>query len=538
MRARSVLGVTCILIAALAAVRAQTREPYDVLIRNGHVVDGSGNPWYRADVAIRGDRIAAVGQLRDAAAARTIDATGLYVTPGFIDTHSHSGPGLATAALSAGTPLLAQGVTTVFVNPDGGGPVDLAAQRAALVANGLGLNVAQFVPHGSVREAVLGMADRRASPAELDRMRELVRRGMREGAWGLSSGPFYAPGSYSDTAELVALARAAGEYGGAYQSHIRDESDYTVGVLAAVDEVITVARDARVPSVVTHIKALGPSVWGFSAPMIRRIETARRDGLEVWADQYPYDAGATNLQAALLPRWAQAGGEGELRKRLEDAPTRAAIRGEMVTNLARRGGADRIQFRRVRQDPSIEGKTLAGVARARGKDAVDVALALLDEGNVSIVSFAMHEDDVRAFMRQPWTMTASDGDLVPFGEGVPHPRSYGTFSRKLQRYVVDEPVLTLEFTVRSMTSLPARVYRMKDRGEIREGAAADVLVFDPAAIRDRATYAEPHQIAEGMLHVFVNGRAAVQDGRLTNARAGRVLRRDEGARASGSAAAR
>lgn len=510
-----------ILLFAQAALPPQD---FDVLLKNGRVFDGSGNPWRKADVAIRGDRIATVGELKAAAARQVIDVAGLYVAPGFIDTHSHAGPGLASEKLGPGQPLLAQGVTTVFVNPDGGGPVDLAKQREALLLQGPGVNVAQFVPHGSAREEVIGMADRRAEPAELERMKALVRRGMEEGAFGLSSGPFYPPGSYSDTAELVALARVAAEHGGAYQSHIRDESDYTIGVLAAVEEVVTVARQAGLPGVVTHVKALGPSVWGFSGAIVQRIERARAEGVEVWADQYPYVASGTGLAAALLPRWAQAGGQGALKERLASPEWRKKIRAAMVENLARRGGAARIQFRRVAADPKLEGRTLELVAQERGADPVDVALQLLDRGGASIVSFNMSEDDVRTLMRPAWTMTASDGDLVPPGEGVPHPRSYGTFPRKLRRYAIDEPVVTLEHALRSMTSLPALVYRMQDRGELRPGAYADIVVFDLARLRELSTYAEPHQLAEGMRHVFVNGRAALRDGAFTGERAGRVLR--------------
>jgi N-acyl-D-amino-acid deacylase len=517
-------GVFALLL--LIASRPAAAQEYDVLIRNGRVFDGSGNPWLRADVAIRGDRIAAMGDLKQASARIVVDAAGLYVAPGFIDTHSHAGPGLASEQLGHGRPLLAQGVTTVFVNPDGGGPVDLAQQRESLQRQGPGVNVAQFVPHGSVRAEVIGMDDRRATPAELERMQALVRRGMQEGAFGLSSGPFYAPGSYSDTAELVALARVAAEKGGAYQSHIRDESDYTIGVLAAVDEVISVAREARLPGVVTHVKALGPSVWGMAPRIIDRIEKARAEGIEVWADQYPYEASGTGLAAALLPRWAQAGGANALKERLASEEQRKKIRAAMVDNLARRGGAARLQFRRVVSDPKLEGRKLSDVAKERGVDPVDLALQLLEKGGAGVVSFNMSEDDVRALMRPAWTMTASDGDLVPEGEGVPHPRSNGTFPRKLRRYALDEPVVGLEHALRSMTALPARVYRLGDRGELRPGAYADVVVFDIQSLRDRATYAEPHRLAEGMRHVFVNGRAALRDGALTAERAGRVLSRN------------
>jgi N-acyl-D-aspartate/D-glutamate deacylase len=515
------------LLSAAGAARAQQpAQTFDVLIRGGRVLDGSGNPWFRADVGIRGDRITAVGDLSEARAARVIDATGLLVTPGFIDTHSHAGGGLATPGLSHARPLLAQGITTVFVNPDGGGALDISEQREALLADGLGVNAAPFVSHGSVRRAVLGMEDRLADEAELDAMRDLVRRGMEAGAWGLSSGPFYTPGSFSDTRELVELSKVVAPFGGAYQSHIRDESDYSIGVMAAVDEVVTVAREAGIAGVWTHAKALGPPVWGFSMALIRKLEQARAEGVEVYTDQYPYPASATGLTAALLPRWAQAGGGDSLQARLARPDELARIRESVVENLSRRGGADRIQFRRFREDPSIEGRTLAAVARERGMSPVDAALALFRQGAPSIVSFNMHEDDVRLIMTQPYNMTASDGDLVPWQEGVPHPRSYAAFTRKLETYVREMGVVGLEAAIRSMTSLPALVYRMPDRGQIRVGAVADIAVFDLARLHTESQFTDPHHLSEGMSWVIVNGEIAIADGDFTGALAGRVLRKN------------
>lgn len=516
---------TALALAVSSAGALAAQDSYDVVLRNGRVLDGSGNPWFLADVAIRADRIVAVGDLGDARAGIDLDVNGLYVAPGFIDAHSHSGPGLASEGLSHAIPLLTQGITTVFVNPDGGGPTDLTRQRAALLEHGLGVNVAQLVPHGSVRREVIGTEDRLASDAELDRMRALVREGMEAGAWGLSSGPFYVPGSYSDTRELVELAKVAAEYGGAYTSHVRDESDYTIGVVAALDEVITVAREAGLPGVHTHVKVLGPPVWGYSAALVHRIERARAEGVEVYADQYPYPASATSLNAALLPRWAEAGGNDSLMARMDRREDGARIRGAVVENLARRGGADRIQFRRVRWDASLEGRLLSDVATEWGLDPVDASLRIFRAGGASIVSFNMHERDVRTLMAQPWTMTASDGDLVPWEEGVPHPRSYGTFPRKLRTYAVEEGVVTLEEAVRSMTSLPATVFRMEDRGVVRPGAVADLVVFDLDMLRDRATFTDPHQLSEGMIHVFVNGTPAVLDAAPRDARAGKVLAR-------------
>lgn len=523
------VGVVALAIALPGLPTAAQSPPrYDILLRGGRVLDGTGNPWYHADVGISGDRIAAVGDLGRATAARVIDVRGLFVTPGFIDSHSHAGPGLADPALSGAAPLLTQGITTVFVNPDGGGPVDLAAQRRQLSARRPGVNVALLVPHGSIRSRVLGMADRAPTATELARMEALVRAGMEAGAFGLSSGPFYAPGSYARTEELVALARIAAAGGGVYTSHIRDESDYTIGVVAAVDEVIRVAGEAKLPGIVTHIKALGPHVWGMAPAIVARIDSARARGVELFADQYPYDASSTSLSAALVPRWALAGGDSALARRVAEPATRARIDREMRDNLERRGGAGRIQFARYVPDSSIEGRTLLQVAEAHGAEPVVEALRLIRGGHAGIVSFNMDSTDIATFMRQRWTMTSSDGDLVPMAQGVPHPRAYGTFPRKLRKYALDERVVDLADAVRSMTTLPATVFRMGARGSLRPGAPADIVVLDPSRVRDRATYTRPHQLSEGMVYVLVNGTVAIDGERVTGARGGRVLARAGG----------
>lgn len=524
MTMRSLLLLLAFLL--VPSVAFPQTQPYDVLFRNARVLDGMGNPWIRADVAIRGDRIAAVGRLGAARARRVVDATGLYIAPGFIDPHTHAGASLGDPELSAAEPLLAEGVTTILANPDGGGPVDLAKQGTAIMKDGVGVNVGLMIGHGSVRRAVMGMADRAATPQELDRMRVLVRQAMEQGAYGMSSGLFYTPGSFAPNSEVIELAKVVSEYDGVYQSHPRDESDYTIGVVASADEVIDVARQAHIPGVITHIKALGPHVWGYSAAIVERVRQAREAGVQVYADQYPYLASATSLGAALLPRWAQADGREAFLQRLEDPDTLARIRAAMADNLERRGGADRIQFRRFVRDTSIEGHTLAWLAERRGADPLDVALDLLRQSEVSIVSFNMNERDVRRFMRQPWTMTSSDGSLPHFGVGVPHPRSYGSFPRKIRKYALEDGVIDLPFALRSMTSLTAQVYRLKDRGQLRPGAYADLAVFDLHAIDDPATYTKPHQLARGMVYVLVNGRFAIDGGTFTGERPGRLLKRD------------
>ena len=498
---------------------------YDLIIRNGRLLDGMGNPWRFADVAISGDTIVAVGDLASATAARILDAKGLYVSPGFIDVHTHAGGGLATVELSGAQALLAQGITTVVVNPDGGGPVDMVAQRAALEEHGLGVNVAQLVPHGSVRRAVLGMDDRDPTAQELDEMRSLVRAAMEAGAFGMSDGLYYAPGSYSTIHEVIELSKVVAEYDGIYTNHIRDEADYNIGVIAAVEEVIQVAREAELPGIVTHIKALGPRVWGFSHAIVHRINSARSEGVEVFADQYPYHASGTSITGALVPRWAQVGGTEALLARLDSADTRSRMREDILENLERRGGAGRLQFQRHAADPSIEGRTLEEVAGERGMHAADMAMDLLRAGGASLVSFNMHEDDIATFMRQSWTMTSSDGNVTRMGRGVPHPRWYGTFPRKIRKYVITDGVVELPHAVRSMTSLSAGVMRLDDRGVIAVGKVADIVVFDLARIRDLATFDDPHQLCEGLNYVLVNGRLAIDDSEFTDVMSGIVLSR-------------
>ena len=509
-------------VAALT-ISAQTPQQFDILIRNGRVLDGTGNPWYRADIGIRGDRIAAMGSLGSGTAKTIIDAADRYVTPGFIDVHSHAGGGLATGELKHAQPLLAQGLTTVFVNPDGGGPVDLAAQRATYEKQRIGTNVGQFVPHGSIRRAVMDMTDRDPNASELARMVELSRKGMTDGGVGLSSGLYYAPGSYSKTAEVIAMAKATAPYGGVYSSHIRDESDYTIGVVAAVQEVIDIAEQGGVIGVVSHMKALGPASWGLSKKLIENIDAARTRGVQVFADQYPYEASGTGIVGALMPRSAQVGGRDAMMKRIT-GELRGEIREQVKINITRRGGADTLMISRYPVNPSFEGQRLSALAAKAGVAPEEYALQMLEKGDASLVSFNMSEGDIEGIMQQPWTMTCTDGDLVRMGEGVPHPRAYGAFARKLKRYVSQRNAIDLAAAIRSMTTLPATVFGLKDRGQLRAGAFADVVIFDLAKVNDAATYDKPHQLSEGFNDIIVNGELARRDGRFSTALAGRVLR--------------
>ena len=491
--------------AVFAAEPVQSR--FDVLIRNARVLDGTGNPWLRVDLGITGDRIIAMGRLDGSTAARTIDARDRVVAPGFIDVHSHAGEGIRNAALHQGQPLIAQGITTFIANPDGGGPTDLAAQRAAIEAARPGPNVALLIGHGSVRRAV--MADSRSEPApgELQKMKDLVRRGMTDGAFGLSSGLFYVPGSFAKTEEVIELTRVAAEFGGVYTSHVRDEGNYAAGVQASVREVIRIAEEARTVGIVSHMKALGRDSWGLGPTLIKDVEDARARGVQVFADQYPYEASSTSLRAALVPGGAE--------------PTEAIV----TENLRRRNGPDAVLIASYAADRSLAGKTLAQIAAAKGVTPVKAAIDMMAAGNASIVSFNMSEPDIEAIMKAPFTMASSDGGLSAPGLAFPHPRDYGAFARRLAVYVRDRKVVPLEFAIRSMTSLPASVFGIADRGVIRAGAFADIVIFDPATIRDTATYAAPQTLAEGVSDVLVNGVPVLLDGKFTNAFPGRVLRK-------------
>lgn len=505
---------------------APPTPPLDLLIRGARVLDGSGNPWMRADVGVRNDRVAAVGDLRGAAARETIDAADRYLAPGFIDVHTHAVEGLARAGLRQGKPLLAQGVTTIVGNPDGGGPVDLAAQREALQAEGVGPNVALLIGHGSVRRAILGMDARPPTDEELGRMAALVRTAVDAGAFGLSSGLFYAPGHYATAEEVAALVRVAAERGGGlHASHIRDEGAGAHGLLASVDEIISIAEQTGTTGIVTHLKALGVDSWGLGVAATMRIARARTRGVQVFADQYPYEASATGLVGAVVPRWAEAGGSAALRARLADPATRPKLLAEIAENIRRRGGAASLVVSHHAADHGLEGSSLEAIARARGRTPAEAVADIVSAGGASVVSFNMSGADIDHIMQQPWTMSSSDGGLVFPTEGRPHPRNYGAFARKLARYVRERPVVGLEFAVRSMTTLPALVFGIADRGVVREGAFADLVLFDLARVEDTATYDDPHQLARGMDLVLVNGRVVLRDGQFTSSLPGRVLRR-------------
>ena len=521
------LSVALLCIGFAYPAGAQAND-FDILIKGGVVVDGSGGPRFDADVAIRGDRIIFVGKVpSDATADKVINATGRVVAPGFIDPHSHAAPGIETAELAAAGPILYQGITTVMINPDGGGPADLKPQIDNIKHNEPGVNVVPLIGHNGVRRAVMQIEDRSPTDAEQAAMESLVREAMETGAFGLSTGPFYVPGKYSTTEEIIGLARVAADFPNSFHiSHIRDESSYDVGVIGAIEEVIRITRETRLPGVVTHMKMLGPHVWGKSKEAIRVIDAARAEGLEIWADQYPYSASGSGLQPALVPGWAQAGGEEEMIARLENPEHVKEIRPEMAENLERRAGPNAVMIRDYPPEPEYVGKRLDDIAGLREEEPLDTAIEMLKNGGAPIISFNMDEHDLEAIMRQPWTMTSSDGSLITPGERLNHPRAYGAFPRKIKRYVLDSGILTLEQAIHSSSGLTAKVFSIEDRGLIRAGYFADVLVLNLDTLKDHATYQKPEILSEGMDYVIVNGRTAIGAGKLAPDRSGRVLLRE------------
>ncbi len=499
---------------------------YDILITGGSVIDGTGSPSRRADIGIKGDRIVAVSAATIARteAALVIDATGRTVTPGFIDLHAHLDPLLR---LPLAESALRQGVTTGLGGPDGGSPLPLGPYLDSARRLKVGINVAFLAGHNDIRRTVMGMSDARPTADQLARMKGLLATAMHDGAFGLSTGLLYLPGTYSDIDEVVALAQVAADSGGIYTSHLRKEG---IGLLDGVAEALEIGRRARIPVVLTHHKAVGQMMWGKSVETLAMVDSARRAGTDVMIDQYPYTATHTGI-GVLVPSWAMAGGREAMEKRLAVPAMRDSVMRGIVQNiLTDRGGGDisRVQFARVTWDKSLEGKTLADWARRRNLEptpevGATLVLEAMSNGGANAIYHVLDEGDVRRIMVSPHTMIASDGRLSQPGEGHPHPRAYGTFPRVLGEYVRQQKLMSFETAVFKMTGMPAKRLGLRDRGVLREGGFADVVIFDPAAIRDAATFIDPHQYPVGIETVLVNGVIAVESGRPSGVRAGRVL---------------
>ncbi len=544
-------------LALLSGRHTFTQQPpmFDVLIRGGTVYDGTGAPGRRLDVGIRGDRIAAVGDLASSQAAKVVDATGLAVAPGFINMLSWATESLLIDGRSQGD--IRQGVTLeIFGEGSSMGPLNEAMKKRAyeqmgdikyditwttlaeylreLERRGVSTNVASYVGATTIREHVIGLEDRKATAEQLNEMRALVRKEMEAGALGIGSSLIYAPAFYASTEELIELCRVAAEYRGKYISHMRSEGNRLV---EAVDELIRISREAKVPAEIYHLKAAGQANWPKMDQVIAKVEAARKEGLRITADMYTYTAGATGLDAA-MPPWVLDGGYDEAYKRLADPAVRpkiaAAIRtgGSDWENLyVAAGSPDRVILVEFKNEKlkHLTGKTLADAAKLRGEDPIDTIMNLVleDRSRVGTVYFMMSEDNLRKQIALPWVSFGSDGGSMspepPFTKSSAHPRAYGNFSRLLGRYVRDEKVIPLEEAIRKLTGLPATNLELDRRGFLREGMFADVTVFDPQAIVDRATFEKPHQFATGMRHVFVNGGHVLENGEHTGATPGRVV---------------
>jgi N-acyl-D-amino-acid deacylase len=549
--------------AATLAAQATPAQSFDLLIRNGRVFDGAGNPAFPADIGVRDGKIVAVGRLADANAARVIDASGKFVSPGFIDIHSHADDGARArggfrdenAQVRAAPNLVSQGITTVVVNHDGRSPWPIKEQRELIEQKRIGPNTMLMVGHGAVRSQVLGRDARRpATPEEVVKMRALVRQGLEEGAVGLSAGLEYEPGRWSETAEVVELAKELPAFDGVYISHERSEGSDPLWyvpsedgpgpptLLDAVRETIEIGESSGARVVASHIKAKGANYWGSSGAAISLIERARQRGVDVWADQYPYPTSGTDGSTVLIPSWAtqaearpQAGNGNPradaLRATLADPVKAKTVRSDIAHEIARRGGADNVIVYDY-TDKSLYGKSLADIAMLWKADPIEAAIRIQLEGlparagGARMRGFSMHESDMENYARQPWVATSTDaGIALPDGPASTHARFYGSFTRKIRHYALDRGAISIEHAIRSSTSLPALIMGLKDRGLIREGMAADLVIFDLATIRDKATFFEPHQYSEGIDHVFVNGVAVVDGGKLTWALPGKLITR-------------
>ncbi len=527
---RALCGILLWLPGAFAAdaaprTAAAPTASYDYIIRYGLVYDGSGSPPRIADVAIKDQKIAAIGILPHHSATKEIDATGLAVSPGFIDLHYHLE---ALHRLPGAANAVAQGVTTALGGPDGNSPLPLASHLKELELTPLGINVGFLVGHGAVRLQTLKLANRPPSPSELETMRELVAQAMKDGAFGLSTGLKYVPGTFARTDEIIALARVAGAAGGIYTTHLREEG---VELIPAVKEAIEIGRQAGIPVHLTHHKVVGLPSWGASSLTLQLVDQAVADGQDVTLDQYPYTASNTNI-SILIPSWALAGGREAFRARMGDPAERARARAEIVhAILTDRGGGDidRVQFTAVAWRPELEGKTLRAWCLERGlpptpENGADLVIEAELAGGCLCIFHAMSDEDVDRIMQHPRTMIASDAYLVQHGEISPHPRVYGTFPRVLGHYSRDRKLFPLETAIHKMTQLPAHRLGLRDRGTLTVGMFADIVIFDPETVIDRATYQSPHQFPQGIRFVFVNGVVALENGLPTAARGGQVLR--------------
>lgn len=519
VRMRVRISAIFVLLIAAATLRAEP-VPADIFLSNGTIIDGTGAEPHRGNVVIHDGKIAAVGDVTAKSAAKTIDCTGFVIAPGFIDLHNHSDETITKDSGRKAVCYLTQGCTTLVTGNCGGGRGDIGKFYDELDAKGAGINIAQLVPHGTIREKVIGNVRRAPTPDELKKMQDLIDEGMRQGAWGISTGLQYVPGAFAKTDELIAVSLPVARRGGFYASHIRDEGDT---LIESIQEVIDIARGAHIPCHVSHLKSSKKPNWGKVRVAAHLIEQAQHEGLKITADQYPYTASSTSIMAMLLPEKERDGGEKAVVGRLTDPVQLKRLRPIIAASLESRG---KIMVASFKKRPEWDGQTIADIAAKDGREPVDVALELFrGDPEVQGVNFGMDEADVRYVMTLPWVATSSDGSSKTDNGTRPHPRSFGTFPRKIGRYAIQEHVLSLPAAIRSATGLPADILGMTDRGYLRPGLIADIVVFDPERFEDRATYEEPFKPSTGVHWLILGGKLAIADSQPQDILAGKPLRR-------------
>jgi len=497
----------------------QKVEQFDLVIENGTVYNGFDTIPSANSVAIRGDSIAFIGNLENHSykAKKTIDAKGLIVCPGFIDPHTHADKDLIEKETSANLPFLMQGITTVVIGNDGGSLFPVQKTTATLEEIGVGTNVVQLTGHGTLRKQILGESDRKPTIDELEALKNLVKVEMESGAFGMSTGLFYKPGSYSDTKEVIELAKVVSSKNGIYDTHLRDESTFSVGLVKAVKEALSIGEQAQIPIHISHIKCLGVEVWNQSDSIIGLIENAKKKGLNVTANQYPYEASATSLQAAVIPRWAESGGKDSLFIRYGNPLLRERILIETQKNIERRGGPDKLLLVRA-EDSSLIGENLLQVSQNLKISPAATVLEILKNNFIKVASFNMHKEDIKNFMKQKWVVTGSDG-------GSGHPRKYGSFPRKYRKYVVEDKTIPLHRFINNSTSKTSEILKLSKRGRLSEGFYADIIVLDPDTFTDKASYTEAYEYAEGLEYVIINGQISVENREYNQKPNGRVLKK-------------
>ncbi|HUG18011.1 MAG TPA: D-aminoacylase [Planctomycetaceae bacterium] len=517
-----IVRLTILLLSLVSVLDAQEPVEIDVLLKNGTILDGTGSPRFVGNVGLAGDKIVGIGEFEFSGVPFTVDCSGLVIAPGFIDLHNHSDWNIVTPEMRSNLNFLTQGCTTVVTGNCGAGPVDADAYYKKIEANGAGTNIVHLLPQGNLRGEVIGQDDRKANTAERRKMERLAKQAMEDGVWGMSTGLIYVPSVYADTDELVSIAEVVGKEGGIYVSHMRGEG---TTLLASVAELIEIGERAKLPVHVSHFKASGKDAWGLIRQAVDMIDEARKKGQVVTADQYPYIASSTSLEATLIPTWARAGGHDKLMQRINSPDEGTRIREAIERSLELKDEGRRVQFARFEKRPEWVGQNLYEVAQSEGKTPLEIALYVTENRGASIVNFSMDEEDVRYAMQRDWVATASDGRAAIPGSDKPHPRFYGTFPRKIGHYCLQEEVLPLEQAIRSASGLPADILGMKDRGYLKLGQSADVVVFDPEKLIDNATFQDPHRYSQGVKYLFVNGTITISDGHPTGALAGRALRK-------------